>query len=324
MKIFLFFLIFLLVGFLKNPFYMRDVISITDFERKDLEYLFEKTDYFLNNLDKKFRILEGKIVSLAFFEPSTRTRLSFETAAKRLGADVIGFSSAEGTSVEKGENFADTIKMLEAYSDLIVVRHRFEGAARFAAEVSEDPVINGGDGKQHHPTQAMIDLYTIYKLFGHIDGLRYAVVGDLRYGRAAASFIYGLALFRPSIIYLVSPPLLKARREVIEFLKSRGVRFEEREDLGEVISDVDVVYMTRVQKERFPDPSEYEKVKGSYRLDLKLLERASKDLKILHPLPKVDEIDLEIDKTSYAAYYKQAFYGVPLRMALLTLVLSGE
>lgn len=300
------------------------MISILDFSREDLEYLFEKTEYFEKNLDKKLRLLEGKIISLAFFEPSTRTRLSFETAAKKLGADVIGFASAEGTSIEKGENLADTIKMLEAYSDLIVIRHRFEGAAKFASEISEDPVINGGDGRQHHPTQAMIDLYTVKKLFGEIDGLRYAVVGDLRYGRAATSFIYGLSLYRPEIIYLVSPDILRAREETMQVLRERGVRFEEKSSLEEVVEEVDVIYMTRIQRERFPDPSEYERVKGSYKLTLSMLEKSKRRVKVLHPLPKVDEIELSVDRSEYAAYYYQASLGVPLRMALLALVLGGE
>ncbi|MEZ0290654.1 MAG: aspartate carbamoyltransferase [Sulfolobales archaeon] len=309
---------------MKSSFLGRDVISILDFTREDLETLFDVAEFYLKNIDRKHRVLEGKIIALAFFEPSTRTRLSFETAAKRLGADVIGFSSAEGTSVEKGENLADTVKMLEAYSDLIVIRHRFEGAARFAAEISEDPVINGGDGKQHHPTQAMIDLFTIKKLFGCIDGLKYAVVGDLKYGRAATSFIYALTLYKPSKIYLVSPPLLRAREEVLEILRDRSVNYEIRERIDEVIHDVDVVYMTRIQRERFPDPSEYEKVRGSYRLTLETLAKARSTLKILHPLPKVDEIDHAVDKSVFAAYYYQAYLGVPVRMALLSLILGGE
>lgn len=312
------------MGTLKSSFLGRDVISILDFTREDLETLFDVAEFYLKNIDRKHRVLEGKIIALAFFEPSTRTRLSFETAAKRLGADVIGFSSAEGTSVEKGENLADTVKMLEAYSDLIVIRHRFEGAARFAAEISEDPVINGGDGKQHHPTQAMIDLFTIKKLFGCIDGLKYAVVGDLKYGRAATSFIYALTLYKPSKIYLVSPPLLRAREEVLEILRDRSVNYEIRERIDEVIHDVDVVYMTRIQRERFPDPSEYEKVRGSYRLTLETLAKARSTLKILHPLPKVDEIDHAVDKSVFAAYYYQAYLGVPVRMALLSLILGGE
>jgi len=303
---------------------MRDVISILDFSRKDLEYLFERADYYASQLGRKLRVLEGRVIALAFFEPSTRTRFSFEVAAKRLGADVIGFGAAEGTSVEKGENLADTVKMLEAYADLLVIRHRLEGAAKFAAEVSEDPVVNGGDGRQHHPTQAMIDLYTVKKLFGDVDDLKYAVVGDLKYGRAAASFIYGLSLYRPAEVYLVSPPELRARPEVLEVLRERGVRYREVAGLDDVIEEVDVVYMTRVQKERFRDPSEYERVKGSYRLTLKHLARAKRGMKVLHPLPKVDEIELAVDRTEYAAYYYQASLGVPLRMALLALILGGE
>ena len=312
------------MSYLGNPFYMRDVISILDFSREDLECLFERADYYAAQLGRKLRVLEGRVVALAFFEPSTRTRFSFEVAAKRLGADVVGFGAAEGTSVEKGENLADTVKMLEAYADLIVIRHRLEGAAKFAAEVSEDPVVNGGDGRQHHPTQAMIDLYTVKKLFGDVDGLKYAVVGDLKYGRAAASFIYGLSLYRPVEVYLVSPPELRARPEVLEVLRERGIRYREVTSLDDVIEEVDVVYMTRVQKERFRDPSEYERVKGSYRLTMKYLARAKRGMKVLHPLPKVDEIELAVDRTEYAAYYYQASLGVPLRMALLALILGGE
>jgi len=309
---------------LGSGFRNRDVISILDFDREDLEKLFEVADRALKYVNTKLRVLEGRVVSLAFFEPSTRTRLSFEVAAKKLGADVISFSGEEAVSVAKGENLADTIRMLDAYSDLIVIRHRFEGAALFAAEVAEKPVINGGDGRQHHPTQAMIDLYTIRKLFGSPDGLVYAVVGDLRYGRAAASFIYGLTRFKPKKVYLVSPSLLRVREEVKTVLASSGVQFEEVERVDEVIEEVDVMYVTRIQRERFPDPSEYEKVKGSYRITLNLLKRGKKELKVLHPLPKVDEIDHEVDTSPYAAYYIQAAYGVPVRMALISLVMGAE
>lgn len=297
----------------------RDVISILDFTRNDLEELFEVADYYLRNR-RAYMLLQDYVVALAFFEPSTRTRLSFETAAKLLGAKVIGFTSEEGTSIAKGESLADTIRMLDAYADIIVIRHRYEGAALFAAEIAEDPVINAGDGKQHHPTQAMLDLYTVRKLFGTIDGLTYAVVGDLRYGRAASSFIYGLTLFKPRKIYLVSPPLLRVRPEVLETLRERGVKFEEASRVDDVIEDVDVLYVTRIQKERFPDPIEYERVKGSYRITLKLLERGKRELKVLHPLPKVDEIEPAVDSSRYAAYFTQASFGVPVRMALLSLI----
>jgi len=309
---------------LGSRFRNRDVISILDFDREDLENLFEVADRALKYVNTKLRVLEGRVVSLAFFEPSTRTRLSFEVAAKKLGADVISFSGEEAVSVAKGENLADTVRMLDAYSDLIVIRHKFEGAALFAAEIAEKPVINGGDGRQHHPTQAMIDLYTVRKLFGSPDGLVYAVVGDLRYGRAAASFIYGLTRFRPRKVYLVSPPLLRVREEVKTILAGSGVQFKEIERVDEVIEEVDVMYVTRIQRERFPDPSEYEKVRGSYRITLDLLKRGKRELKVLHPLPKVDEIDHEVDTSPYAAYYVQASYGVPVRMALISLVMGVE
>ncbi len=307
-----------------NPFRNRDVISILDFSRNDLELLFEYAEKALKYLDRKLDLLRGKVVALAFFEPSTRTRLSFEVAAKKLGADVIGFTSEEGTSIAKGESFADTIRMLDNYADLIIVRHKYEGAAKFAAEIAEKPVVNAGDGKQHHPTQAMIDLFTVKKLFNTIDGLCYAVVGDLKYGRAATSFIYGLTLFKPSKIYLVSPPQLRVREEVREFLKSKAIKFEELDRLDDIIEEVDVIYVTRIQMERFPDVYEYKKVKGSYRITLELLEKGKKDLKVLHPLPKVDEIDTRVDTSPYAAYYKQSFYGVPVRMALLSLIFGVE
>jgi len=307
-----------------NPFLGRDVISILDFRRDELEYLFKVAEVMERFRKRRLNILEDKVVALAFFEPSTRTRLSFETAAKRLGANVIGFSSVEATSVAKGESFADTIRMLDAYADLIVVRHRFEGAAKFASEIAENPVINAGDGKQHHPTQAMLDLYTVRKIFGRVDGLSYAVVGDLRYGRAATSFIYGLTIFNPRKIYLVSPPLLRARPEVLEHLTRRGVPFEEVSNLDEVIEEVDVIYVTRIQKERFPDPLEYEKVRGSYRITLDLLRKGKDHLKVLHPLPKVDEIDCRVDYSRYAAYFEQAANGIPVRMALLALILGAD
>mgnify|MGYP001772987694 CR=1 FL=1 len=304
----------------------RDVISVKDFTREDLEELFEATDAMLRELQGGAvrRRLEGKVVSLAFFEPSTRTRLSFETAAKRLGAETIGFTAEEATSVAKGESFTDTIRMLDAYSDLIVVRHKYEGAATLAAEVASVPVINGGDGRQHHPTQAMLDLYTVRTLFSTIDGLNYLIVGDLRYARTVSSLLYALSLFRPASVMVSSPPELRLRDEIRRELEERGLRVEEVR-LEEGLSRADVVYVTRIQKERFPDPREYEKVKGSYRITLRLLETyAKKGAKVLHPLPRVDELSTDVDSSSYQAYFIQARLGVPLRMALLSLVLRGE
>ena len=301
----------------------RDVLSILDFERKDLEKLF-RTAVLMERTGKKGRpLLRGKIMATAFFEPSTRTRLSFETAMHRLGGSVIGFSEAEGTSIAKGENLADTIRMLDSYADVIVMRHRLEGAARLAAEVAECPVINGGDGSRHHPTQAMIDLYTVWREFGRVDGLSYAVMGDLRYGRAAASLIYALTIFHPGSVYLVAPPLLRPRKEIMDFLRRSGLEVKEVENPEEIVDRIDVLYVTRIQKERFPDPAEYEKVRGSYRVDPALLEKARRSMIVLHPLPKVDEIDLRVDEMSFARYFRQAAYGVPVRMALLALILGA-
>ncbi len=299
----------------------RDVISILDFTRQDLEALFERADNVWTEVKRK--PLEGKVLALAFFEPSTRTRLSFETAMKRLGGETIGFTSEEATSIAKGETFADTVRMLDSYADAIVVRHRFEGAALYAAEIAEHPVINAGDGKQHHPTQAMIDLYTVYKLFGTLDGLVYGVLGDLRYARAANSFILGLTLFRPERVFLISPPQLRLRDETRRVLVERGLKFEEVSKVDDVIEELDVLYVVRIQRERFPDPAEYERVRGSYRVTRELVERhAKKNLKILHPLPRVDELDYRLDDTPYAAYFLQAKLGVPLRMALLLEILG--
>jgi len=301
----------------------RDVISISDFTRDEIEKIFNIALRMEKSGKREQSLLKGKLLATAFFEPSTRTRLSFETAMHRLGGSVIGFSEAEGTSTAKGENLADTIRMLDSYADIIVIRHHLEGAAKLSAEISKVPVINAGDGSKHHPTQAMIDLYTIWREFGKIDGLHIALTGDLRYGRAAASLIYGLTKFKPRKLSLVSPALLKPRKEIEDSLQNSGLKFYKGENLEEIIEDLDVLYVTRIQKERFPDPAEYEKVKGSYRIDTELLHRAKKTMIILHPLPKLDEIDLRVDDSKFAKYFQQAAYGVPVRMALLALLLGA-
>ncbi len=286
----------------------RDVLSILDFTRNDLERLFRIAS-------SKFEgdELEGKVVALAFFEPSTRTRLSFETATLRLGGGYIGFDAVQGTSIAKGETFSDTIRMLDAYADAIVVRHGLEGAAKLAAELAESPVINAGDGSKRHPTQAMIDLYTVWREKRGIDNLVYGVLGDLRYGRASGSFLRALNLYSPKKVYLIAPESLRPREELLDTLKMPW----EFADLEEVLPELDVLYVTRIQKERFPDPAEYERVRGSYRIDAALLKNAKESMIILHPLPRVDEIALDVDSTPHARYFKQAAYGVPIRMALL-------
>jgi len=303
----------------------RDVISILDFNKDDLYKLFEVTDKILPYSKSKINLLPDKIMATAFFEPSTRTRLSFETAMRRLGGEVISIVGSEGISLMKGENLHDTVKMLEAYSNIIVIRHKNEGAAKYAAEIASVPIINGGDGRQHHPTQSMLDLYTIYKLKGKIDGLVYGILGDLKYARTANSLILALTKFKPKKIYLISPPLLRLRDDTKMVLKSSGISFEEVNEVNDILSELDILYVTRIQKERFPDIMEYEKVKGSYRITLNMLrENAKDDLKILHPLPKVDEIAHEVDYSKYAAYFLQASYGVPVRMALITLIFGVE
>lgn len=305
-----------------NPFRGRDIIDILEFSRKDFEWLFKKTDDVIGNTQSYFGTLKGRILACAFFEPSTRTRLSFEAAMKRLGGDTIGFSKPAETSIKKGEKFVDTLRMLDIYTDIIIIRHPMEGAAKLATEVCEKPVINGGDGRLQHPTQTMLDLYTIYREYGKIDGLIIGVLGDLKYARTTNSLLMGLCAFKPKKIYLVAPALLHPRDMVIDILRQYNIKFELIENVEDVISELDVLYVVRIQKERFLDPAEYEKIKQSYRVTPELLTHAKETLKIMHPLPKLHEIDSRLDKTQYALYFKQAKYGLYLRMALLHSILA--
>jgi aspartate carbamoyltransferase catalytic subunit len=299
----------------------RDIISIKDFSREEINYIFDVAKKMEPIATKGSDMLKGKILATLFFEPSTRTRLSFEAAMHKLGGSSIGFAEAEIASVRKGENLADTVRTVENYADVIALRHPLEGAAKLAAEFSRVPIINGGSGAEEHPTQALLDLYTIRKERGKIDGLKIAFVGDLRYGRTVHSLAYALSLFDVEL-YLVSPESLKMRREVLQTIKGR-ISVIERTSLEKIVQTVDVLYVTRIQKERFPDPAEYAKVKGSYRIDLKTLSDAKKDLIILHPLPRVDEIVAEVDKTPYARYFQQVWNGIVVRMALLALTLGA-
>jgi aspartate carbamoyltransferase catalytic subunit len=301
----------------------RDVISIRDFSKKDIEHVLKTAEKLENELKEREALdyAKGKILATLFFEPSTRTRLSFESAMHRLGGNVIGFAEASTSSVKKGESLRDTIKTVEQYSDVIVIRHPKEGAARLAAEVAEIPVINAGDGSNQHPTQTLLDLYTIKKEFGKIDGLKIGLLGDLKYGRTVHSLSEALAFYDIEL-YLISPELLKMPRHIIEELREKGVKIYETSDLEKVIGELDLLYVTRIQKERFPDEQEYLKVKGSYVIDCALLARAKEGLKIMHPLPRVDEIHPEVDKSKHAIYFRQVFSGVPVRMALLGLTLG--
>ncbi len=299
----------------------RDIISIKDFSREEIDYILKITQAMEPMAQKGSDILKGKILATLFFEPSTRTRLSFEAAMHKLGGSTIGFAEAEIASVKKGENLADSVRTVENYADVIAIRHPLEGAARLAAEFAKVPIINGGSGAEEHPTQALLDLYTIKKEKGKIDGLKIALVGDLRYGRTVHSLAYALSLYNIEL-YLVSPESLRIRREVLQTIKEK-ISVTERTSLEKIVSLVDVLYVTRIQKERFPDPAEYAKVKGIYKIDLKTLNEAKKDLIILHPLPRIDEIAAEVDKTSYARYFQQVWNGIVVRMALLALILGA-
>lgn len=257
---------------------------------------------------------------MMFFEPSTRTRLSFETAMKRSGGDAIGFGDSSAISVTKGENLTDTAKIIGSYSDAIVIRHELEGAARYLADLVDIPVINAGDGAGQHPTQTLLDLYTMKRELGKIKGLKVALMGDLKYGRTVHSLSHALGLYGAEMNF-ISPNELKMPKEIIHDLEENNIKSYETTDLNDVIDDIDVLYVTRIQKERFGDVQEYNKIKGVYSIDKKTVK--GKDLVIMHPLPKIDEIDPKLDNTKYAIYFKQAFYGVPVRMAILQSIIKG-
>lgn len=299
----------------------RDIISIKDFSRDEINYVFKVAKSMETLASKGSQMLKGKILATLFYEASTRTRLSFESAMQRLGGSTIGFAEAEIASVKKGENLADTVRTVENYADVIALRHPLEGAARLAAEFSRVPILNGGSGAEEHPTQALLDLYTIVKERGKVDGLKIALAGDLRYGRTVHSLAYALSLYDIEL-FLVSPETLRMRREVLQTIKER-IPVTEKTSLEKIVPLVDVLYVTRIQKERFPDPAEYAKVKGSYRVDLQSLSEAKKDLIIMHPLPRVDEIAAEVDATPYARYFQQVGNGIVVRMALLALILGA-
>jgi aspartate carbamoyltransferase catalytic subunit len=273
--------------------------------------------------EKKSKILDGKVLASLFFEASTRTRLSFETAMLRLGGNVITIAGQEGTSLIKGETLADTIRMADGYSDVIVLRHPREGAARMSATFSKAPIINGGDGAGQHPTQTLLDLFTIKQELGEIGKQHVCLVGDLRYGRTVHSLSLALGRMGATMTF-VAPDIIQMPDHIIADLKEMGVDVRKTSDLRSEIPNSDVIYMTRIQKERFPEEEEYRKVAGAFKLNKKMLRDAKKNLIIMHPLPRVDEIHPEIDYTTHGKYFDQAFNGVPVRMALLKLIMEGE
>lgn len=306
---------------MSNSFFQKDIVSIRDFDKQKFETVFDATDKIIKmSPNERRELARGKILGYLFFEPSTRTRLSFEAAMASLGGTSIGIADASSSSAKKGESLADTVRIMALYSDVLVLRHQFDGSSRFAAEVSPKPMINAGSGTEEHPTQAILDLYTIKKEKKKIDGLKIGIVGDLKYGRTVYSLLYALGNYKVDV-HLISPPTLKIRADSTYEIKKR-LSYTESTDLEERLDEFDVLYVTRIQKERFADAEEYVKVKGSYKIGPDMLKKMKDDSIIMHPLPRLDEISPEVDSTKHAKYFKQAEYGKDTRAALLALILN--
>lgn len=298
----------------------ESLVSISDFSKEEILELLDNMRYFEANPNR--RLLEGKVVATLFFEPSTRTRLSFETAVNRLGGRVIGFSDASTTSSSKGETLKDTIKMVGNYVDLIIMRHYLEGAARYASEVSRVPIINAGDGANQHPSQTMLDLYSIYKTQGKLTDLTITMVGDLKYGRTVHSLLMAMYYFNPTFNFVACDEL-KMPQEYKDFCDQHGIKYTETADFSEeVINNSDIIYMTRVQRERFTDLMEYERVKNLYTLHNSMLDGSKDNVRILHPLPRVNEISQDVDDNPKAYYFQQAQNGLYARQAIICKVLG--
>jgi aspartate carbamoyltransferase catalytic subunit len=305
---------------MENQLYQRDIISIADLNRSDLELILDTAAQLKTT--PRPELLKGKVIASCFFEASTRTRLSFETAVQRLGGTLIGFSDSSNTSAKKGETLSDSVKIISSYTDAFVMRHPREGAARLAAEFANVPVINGGDGSNQHPTQTLLDLFSIRECQGKLDNLKVTFVGDLKYGRTVHSLAQALSLFGAEFNF-IAPDALSMPDYLLEELDEKGIRYHRAETIEEVVPESDIIYMTRVQKERF-DETEYKHMASKYILDVDALKDAKETLKILHPLPRVDEIDVTVDSTPYAYYFQQAENGVYARQALLALVLNNN
>ena len=293
----------------------RSLVTIADHSREKIEYLIRMAQEFEKHPNRL--LLQGRVVATLFFEPSTRTRLSFETAANRLGARVIGFADPKVTSGTKGETLKDTIMMVSNYADVIVMRHHLEGAARYASEIAPVPIINAGDGANQHPSQTMLDLYTINQTQGRLDDLNIYLVGDLKYGRTVHSLLTAMRNFNPTF-HFIAPDELAMPQTYKDYCKQYGIRYVEHQDFdADVIAGADILYMTRVQRERFTDLMEYERVKDRYLLKLDMLSKAKDNMRILHPLPRVNEIEYSIDDDPHAYYFQQARNGLFARQALI-------
>lgn len=298
----------------------KNLISITDFSKDEYLKIMDLSLKFENNPNQP--LLKGKVIATLFFEPSTRTRLSFETAINRLGGKIIGFSDSNSSSVSKGETLHDTIKMVSNYADMIIMRHPLEGSARYAAEISDIPVINAGDGANQHPSQTLLDMYSIMKTQGRLDDINIFMVGDLKYGRTVHSLLMAMSQFRNPIFNFVAPPELAMPDEYKIYLSNKGIKYFEHLEFNSIINQADIIYMTRVQKERFIDPVEYEKVKNVYILRNEMLHETKESVKILHPLPRINEIHTNVDNNPKAYYFTQAKNGVYTRMAIISHLLN--
>nr|AIF03787.1 aspartate carbamoyltransferase (pyrB, PYR2) [uncultured marine thaumarchaeote KM3_169_G08]AIF05399.1 aspartate carbamoyltransferase (pyrB, PYR2) [uncultured marine thaumarchaeote KM3_182_G05] len=304
-----------------NEFYGKSVISVRDLDKQKLELIFDATDKIIDmSQDKRREIARGKTLGYLFFEPSTRTRLSFESAIALLGGTSVGIADATSSSIHKGETLGDTIKVISSYCDVLVLRHSLDGSSRFAAEISNKPVINAGSGTEEHPTQTIQDLFTIKKEKKKIDGLKIGITGDLKYGRTVYSLLYGLRNYDVDV-HLISPESLRIRSDSTYDIK-KELSYTESSNIDEYIDDLDVLYVTRIQKERFPDEEEYANVKGSYVIGSDMVKKMKDDAIILHPLPRIDEISADVDNTKQAKYFEQAEYGKYTRAALLGLILN--
>ena len=304
-----------------NPLFQKDIISVSEFTKEHIELIL-KTARELKAHPRN-DLLNGKLIGVTFFEGSTRTRLSFETAIHRLGGQVIGFPDAANTSLgKKGETLMDSIRIITSYTDALVIRHNREGTARLAADISPVPVINAGDGANQHPSQTMLDLFSIYETQGRLDHIKIAFVGDLKYGRTVHSLAEALSLYNAEIM-LVAPDSLAMPQYILDILDERGIKYSFHSTLEEVIPEVDILYMTRVQKERF-DETEYQNLRSKYILTSSMLDSARENMKILHPLPRIDEITTDVDSNPHAYYFKQAANGVFAREAILALVMNKE
>lgn len=297
----------------------RNLVSINDFSKKEILRIVELAAEFENNPKKN--LLDGKVIATLFYEPSTRTRLSFESAVNKLGGRIVGFSDSSSSSVTKGESLKDTILTVSNYTDLIVMRHPLEGSALYASEVATVPVVNAGDGANQHPTQTLLDLYSIKKTQGTLENLNIFLVGDLKYGRTVHSLLMAMSHFNATFNF-ISPVELKMPDEYKLHLDNLGLKYYEHTDFTEYISEADIVYMTRVQKERFSDPMEYEKVKNVYVLRKEMLENTKANMKVLHPLPRVNEIHTDVDDSEKAYYFTQALNGVYTRQAIISTLLG--